>query len=150
MSNAPTTSLPPGQANKLAVLIDSPDGVVISSAERSSLTWWWAGSEAATVASASLPSAALTVTHAPSTAARLRRPAPARRTRLAHAPDHVSDGFPSSTLVRYRKAGSSPLSGSASRVVQPGGQTLHGSAAEATRARPKEAPSVNWALVKKA
>jgi len=37
MSNAPTTSLPPGQANKLAVLLDACDGVVISAAERASL-----------------------------------------------------------------------------------------------------------------
>jgi hypothetical protein len=34
-----TTSLPPGQTNKLAVLLAALDGVAIFSAERSSLTW---------------------------------------------------------------------------------------------------------------
>ena len=37
MSNAPTTSLPPGQANKLAVLLDALDGVAFSDGERASL-----------------------------------------------------------------------------------------------------------------
>jgi hypothetical protein len=38
----------PSQANKLAVLLDSPDGVVISDGERASLAWL-AGFEAHTV-----------------------------------------------------------------------------------------------------
>jgi hypothetical protein len=38
MSNAPTTSLPPGQANKLAVLLDALDEVALSDDERASLT----------------------------------------------------------------------------------------------------------------
>lgn len=41
MSNAaPTTSLPPGQANKLAVLLDALDGVALSDGECASLTGW--------------------------------------------------------------------------------------------------------------
>ena len=48
MSNAPTPSLSPGQASKLAVLLDALDGVVISDAERASLTWL-AGFESDTV-----------------------------------------------------------------------------------------------------
>lgn len=49
MSNAaPTIALPPGQANKLAVLLDALYGVVISDAERRSLEWL-AGFEACTV-----------------------------------------------------------------------------------------------------
>jgi hypothetical protein len=40
MSNAaPTTSLPPGQAGKLAVLLDALDGVPLSDGERASPTW---------------------------------------------------------------------------------------------------------------
>lgn len=61
---------------------------------------------------------------------------------------NVSGGLPSSTLVRCRKAGSSPLSGLAGRVTQPGGHTVSDSATEATRASPKSASPVNWALPK--
>jgi hypothetical protein len=50
MTNPPTTSLPPGRPRGWPCLLDALDGVVISDAERSSLTWWWAGSEAATLA----------------------------------------------------------------------------------------------------
>ncbi len=39
MTNAPTTSLPPGQADNLARLLDALDGVVLSAGERASLTW---------------------------------------------------------------------------------------------------------------
>jgi hypothetical protein len=45
---APTTSLPPGQANKLAVLLDALGGVALSDGERASLTWL-AGFERPTV-----------------------------------------------------------------------------------------------------
>ncbi len=38
MTNAPTTSLSPGQAGNLAVLLDALDGVVISDVERASVT----------------------------------------------------------------------------------------------------------------
>ena len=48
MRHVPTTSLPPGQAARLAVLLDALDGVVISEAERRSLVWL-AGFEAHTV-----------------------------------------------------------------------------------------------------
>ncbi len=45
-----TTAIPalPGQANKLAVLLDALDGVVISDGERASPAWL-AGFEASTV-----------------------------------------------------------------------------------------------------
>jgi hypothetical protein len=69
-----------------------------------------------------------------------RRPPPPSRVLAFYeviAPDHVSGA--SSTLVRYRKAGSSPLSGSEGRVVQPGGHITSGSAAESTRAPSKSA-----------
>jgi hypothetical protein len=45
---APTASLSPEQANKLAVLLDALDGVPLSDGERASLTWL-AGFEAHTV-----------------------------------------------------------------------------------------------------
>jgi hypothetical protein len=48
MANVPTTTLPARQANKLAVLLDALDGVVISASERASLTWL-AGFETSTV-----------------------------------------------------------------------------------------------------
>ncbi len=48
MTNLLTTSLPHGQAARLAVLLDALDGVVISDAERASLAWL-AGFEASTV-----------------------------------------------------------------------------------------------------
>jgi hypothetical protein len=48
-SNVVTTSLPAEQASKLAVLLAALDGVVISDAERTSLTWL-AGCETHTVA----------------------------------------------------------------------------------------------------
>ncbi|MGB6165476.1 MAG: hypothetical protein WCF33_19465 [Pseudonocardiaceae bacterium] len=48
MANVPTTTLPAGQANKLAVLLDALDGVVISDSERTSLNWL-VGFEAYTV-----------------------------------------------------------------------------------------------------
>lgn len=49
MNHGPTTtSLPPGQANNLAVLLDALDGVALSNSERASLTWL-AGFEAHTV-----------------------------------------------------------------------------------------------------
>jgi hypothetical protein len=37
--NAPTASLSPGQANKLAVLLDALEGVPLSDGERASLAW---------------------------------------------------------------------------------------------------------------
>ena len=48
MSNDPTPSLPGWQSARLAVLLDALDGVVISDAERASLTWL-AGFETHTV-----------------------------------------------------------------------------------------------------
>jgi hypothetical protein len=48
-SNVATTSLSAEQTNKLAVLLAALDGVVISDAERASLTWL-AGCETHTVA----------------------------------------------------------------------------------------------------
>lgn len=48
MRNAPTTAPSPMQASQLAMLLDALDGVVISDAERASLTWL-AGFEAHTV-----------------------------------------------------------------------------------------------------
>jgi hypothetical protein len=45
---APTASLSPEQANKLAVLLDALDGVPLSDGERASLAWL-AGFEAHTV-----------------------------------------------------------------------------------------------------
>lgn len=48
MSNVPTPLLSPGQANKLAVLLDSLDGVTLSAGERASLNWL-SGFETSTV-----------------------------------------------------------------------------------------------------
>jgi hypothetical protein len=48
MSNAVPTSLPPGQAARLAVLLDALGDVAITSAELASLTWL-AGFETSTV-----------------------------------------------------------------------------------------------------
>jgi hypothetical protein len=48
MINDPTPSLPGWQSARLAVLLDALDGVVISDAERASLTWL-AGFETHTV-----------------------------------------------------------------------------------------------------
>ena len=48
MTNVPTSALPPGQASKLAMLLDALGGVVISDAERAPLAWL-AGFEKATV-----------------------------------------------------------------------------------------------------
>ena len=48
MSDDPTPSLPDWQSARLAVLLDALDGVVISDAERVSLTWL-AGMELCTV-----------------------------------------------------------------------------------------------------
>lgn len=48
MRHVPTTSLPPGQAVQLAVLLDALDGVALSSAEQASLAWL-AGFETSTV-----------------------------------------------------------------------------------------------------
>jgi hypothetical protein len=39
MSNAPHHLATPGQANKLAVLLDALDGVALSNGERAFLTW---------------------------------------------------------------------------------------------------------------
>ncbi|MGH3939590.1 MAG: hypothetical protein ACRDTG_13360 [Pseudonocardiaceae bacterium] len=39
MASLPTTSLPPGEGNKLAVLLDALDGVAISDGARVSLIW---------------------------------------------------------------------------------------------------------------
>ena len=48
MRHVPTTSLPPGQAARLAVLLDALDGMALSDTERASLAWL-AGFEAHTV-----------------------------------------------------------------------------------------------------
>jgi hypothetical protein len=46
---APTASLSPEQANKLAVLLDALDGVPLSDGERASSLAWLAGFEVHTV-----------------------------------------------------------------------------------------------------
>jgi hypothetical protein len=48
MTNLPTTSLPPGQAARLAVLLDALNGVALADGERASLVWL-VGFEAHTV-----------------------------------------------------------------------------------------------------